>query len=89
MDSLSRLTRGVGPSFVNTDLSLIKDTKITERLNLQFRADAFGVFNHPNFDDPNLTVGSRHLDRLPARDFRTAISDPLANFNWHSNWSSE
>src|SRR5262249_15928048 len=31
----------LGPSFVNTDLSLIKDTKITERVNLQFRADAF------------------------------------------------
>ena len=48
----------LGPSFVNTDLSLIKNTKITERVNLQFRSDACDVFNHPNFGNPNLTVGS-------------------------------
>lgn len=42
----------IGPSFVNTDVSLIKNTKITERVNLQFRADAFDVFNHPNFGNP-------------------------------------
>lgn len=47
----------VGPRFVNTDLSVIKDTKITERVNLEFRADAFDVFNHPNFGNPTLTVG--------------------------------
>ena len=34
------------------DLSLVKNTKLTERLNLQFRADAFDVFNHPNFGQP-------------------------------------
>lgn len=45
-----------GPSFVNTDFSLIKNTKISERVNLQFRAEAFDVLNHPNFGNPNLTV---------------------------------
>jgi hypothetical protein len=37
---------------VNFDFSLIKDTKITENLNLQFRAEFFNVFNHSNFNSP-------------------------------------
>jgi len=41
-----------GPDFINTDFSVIKNTKLTERLNLQFRAEMFDVFNHPNFGDP-------------------------------------
>ena len=41
-----------GPGFTNFDLALIKNTKITERFNVQFRADAFDLFNHPNFGQP-------------------------------------
>ncbi len=40
-----------GPGFYNTDLSLIKKTKIG-RTTLEFRAEAFNVFNHPNFGFP-------------------------------------
>jgi hypothetical protein len=42
----------IGPTFKNLDLSVIKNTKITERLNLQFRADAFDLTNHPNYGQP-------------------------------------
>jgi len=37
------------PGAVNWDLSMIKDTKIGERFNLQFRAEAFNVFNQTNY----------------------------------------
>ena len=40
-----------GPGFYNTDLSLIKKTKIA-RTTLELRAEAFNVFNHPNFGFP-------------------------------------
>jgi hypothetical protein len=64
----------VGPSFVDTDFSLIKDTKITERVGTEFRAEAFDIFNHPNFGDPNLNVGSSSFGvitstRFPTGDF--------------------
>jgi hypothetical protein len=36
------------PGTFNMDLSLIKDTNITERLRLQFRAEAFNWLNHVN-----------------------------------------
>jgi outer membrane receptor protein involved in Fe transport len=44
----------VGPDFKNFDFSLAKDTKLNERLNMQFRADIFNLFNHPNFSNPTL-----------------------------------
>jgi hypothetical protein len=47
-----------GPGFFNTDISLSKDTKITERFKLQFRAEIFNIFNHENFGLPNTNVFS-------------------------------
>jgi hypothetical protein len=37
-----------GPNYLNFDMSLAKNTKIYERLNLQFRFDYFNVLNRPN-----------------------------------------
>jgi hypothetical protein len=46
----------IGPDYLDTDFSLIKDTKVTEKLNVQFRAEAFDVFNQANFGDPNFVI---------------------------------
>jgi hypothetical protein len=37
-----------GPGFWRTDLSAVKNFKVTERVAMQFRADAFNVLNHTN-----------------------------------------
>jgi hypothetical protein len=47
-----------GPGFFNTDLALLKDTRISEQLRLQFRAECFNIFNHENFAFPNSNVFS-------------------------------
>ncbi len=41
-----------GLGLVQADLSVSRKFSITERLKLQFRTDAFNVFNHPNFANP-------------------------------------
>ena len=58
-----------GPDFVNTDFSITKNTKITERLTAQFRGEAFDVFNHPNFGNPSLTVGSATFGQILSTRF--------------------
>jgi hypothetical protein len=58
-----------GPDFVNTDFSVIKDTKITERFNLQFRTEFFDVFNHRSFSNPTLTATSGAFGKIQATRF--------------------
>ncbi|HSZ63264.1 MAG TPA: TonB-dependent receptor [Terriglobales bacterium] len=43
-----------GPHYRNFDFSLNKETKLTERVSMQLRADFFNLFNHPNFANPVL-----------------------------------
>ena len=65
--------RGVvtGPGFNNWDLAAIKNIKITERLNTQFRAEFFNAFNHPSF----LTVGT-NVDTKSTFGLVTNTHDP-------------
>jgi len=46
----------IGPGFSTWDISAMKDTAISERLNLQFRAEIFNLLNRANFGTPNLIV---------------------------------
>jgi hypothetical protein len=43
---------------VNTDLTASKNTPITERTSLEFRADLFNLFNRVQFAGPNTSFGS-------------------------------
>jgi len=43
-----------GPSFKEWNLAIFKNTSITERVRMQFRADFFNLPNHPNFCNPFL-----------------------------------
>ena len=46
----------IGPGFQTWDLSLFKNFSFGEKAGLQFRAEAFNVFNHTNFTGINTTV---------------------------------
>ena len=42
-----------GPSFAVFDMALLKKFVVDEKRSLQFRAEAFNIFNHANFGAPN------------------------------------
>jgi Carboxypeptidase regulatory-like domain len=46
----------VGPGINNFDMALLKDTGITESVRAQFRAEAFNIFNHAQFNNPSGNV---------------------------------
>jgi hypothetical protein len=45
-----------GPGFWNYDFSTTKNFQLRERLQLQFRAEFFNIFNHPNFALPSNVI---------------------------------
>ena len=46
----------IGPGLATWDFSVLKDTPIRERWNLQFRAEIFNLLNRANFNLPNAVV---------------------------------
>jgi hypothetical protein len=56
-----------GPGYYEIDTALQKKFRITERIGLNFRAEAFNLFNHPIYGDPSGGIGS-------------SPSSPSANF---------
>jgi len=64
----------IGPGFANLDFAVVKNTKISERFNLQFRADAFDVLNQTNFGQPGLTVGTTTFGLINSTRFSTGDS---------------
>ena len=73
LGSYGNLAKGTlrGPGFFNTDLGTFKNFSIKERLKIQFRAEFFNIFNHPNFMNPGTTVsGGGFGNILSARDPR-------------------
>ncbi len=59
----------LGPPFNNLDMSLLKDTKITERFTWQWRADFFDILNHPNFSQPGNIAGNANFGRITSTRF--------------------
>ncbi|HEX8492051.1 MAG TPA: carboxypeptidase regulatory-like domain-containing protein [Pyrinomonadaceae bacterium] len=53
-----------GPGYQNVNASLVKNTTLNERFNLQLRAELFNLFNHPNFNLPDNFLGSPTFGRI-------------------------
>jgi len=43
----------IGPAILSTDISLQKEFSIDTKRRMQFRAELFNLFNHPNFNRPS------------------------------------
>jgi hypothetical protein len=68
----------IGPRTNIADFSVLKATRIRERMNLQFRAEFFNIFNHPNFSLPNVMVNSSAFGTI-ASTVDVANGNPLGD----------
>jgi len=60
-----------GPGYQSVNASLVKNTALSESINMQFRAEVFNLFNHPNFNLPDNFLGSPTFGQITsARDPR-------------------
>jgi len=64
----------IGPGLATWDFSVMKDTRLLEGLNLQFRAEIFNLLNRANFNTPNLITDVL----LPAPNQTVPVQSPAA-----------
>jgi hypothetical protein len=73
-----------GPRTVELDLALLKETRITEKIHAQFRAEFFNVLNHPIFapPDPTWATGVVHdMSNPGVSDMDPTLDTPIVNVN--------
>jgi Carboxypeptidase regulatory-like domain len=63
-----------GPGRTNLDLALAKTTAITERMNIEFRVEAFNVFNHTEFANPDINIDDATFGQITSTTLGTGIT---------------
>jgi hypothetical protein len=69
-----------GPGLADVDFSLFKNTSITEKTNLQFRAEFFNILNRSNYGPPSTTVFSITPGAPPAVSPSAGLITTTATF---------
>jgi hypothetical protein len=67
-----------GPKYFNSDFSVQKSFKATERMTFTLGANAFNVFNHANFDNPVGSISSGLFGQV--LETVTPPNSPYGNF---------
>ncbi|HEU0142271.1 MAG TPA: TonB-dependent receptor [Bryobacteraceae bacterium] len=66
----------------NMDLSIIKNTAITEKISLQYRCEFFNAFNRPAFDPPNLSPTNSNFGRITNQPNLPRIVQMALRLSW-------
>jgi hypothetical protein len=70
-----------GPGINNWDMALLKDTKLTESMNVEFRAEFFNMFNHAQFGVVDGNVNSPTFGQV-----KTALSPRIGQLSLKLNF---
>jgi hypothetical protein len=62
--SPQRRNQYVGPHFFDMDMGLFKNFKLGERVQFGVGAQAYNVFNHPNFSNPDSTLSDSTFGQI-------------------------
>ena len=82
-----RMLPCLGPGSNNSDVSINKNFKVGERLNLQFRAEALNAFNTPQFGNPTLTYVVNGNGATGTPGAAAGTSQTLGNVTTQINYS--
>jgi Carboxypeptidase regulatory-like domain len=63
-----------GPGRTNLDLALAKTTPITEHVSLELRLEAFNVFNHTQFANPDTNIDDNTFGQISSNTLGTGIT---------------
>jgi outer membrane receptor protein involved in Fe transport len=74
LDQIGNVRRNTafGSNFFNSDMSLMKNVSIYERVTAQFRFDAFNALNHINFATPNGSIDSTSAGAITSGPYPTS-----------------
>ncbi len=78
-----------GPGLVNLDLGVFRTFRITEKMNLQFRAEGFNMTNTPHFERPNgrnVTSGNFMILNRIRNTGREGIDERFFRFGLRLGW---
>jgi hypothetical protein len=70
-----------GPGYQNSDISINKNFKLSEKVNFELRAEALNAFNNPEFSAPNVTLTFQSIPSgtLPNNSSAIQFTDPSKN----------
>ena len=71
----------LGPGTVINNVTLFKIFQLTEKLDLRFRAEAFNMVNHPNFSNPDVTLGDANFGA-----YKSALDPRQVEFAFELRW---
>ncbi len=71
-----------GPALFNQDLSLIKNTRLKENVQLQLRFEYFNITNTPSFGLPNTALGSGVYGRVQSTLLQPRVGQIAAKINF-------
>lgn len=68
-----------GPGLTQVDLTLKKEFSVTERLAIEFHADAYNIMNHPNYANPGTVRLNQTLSTAPGNGVQPGTPFTLSN----------
>ena len=70
-----------GPGYSDVDLSVFKNTKVTEKLTIQLRAELFNVFNRINYAPPSVSFAATANGQFDPTSGSAVLSDTIGDYN--------
>jgi hypothetical protein len=67
----------IGPGLTSVDMAILKTTKLTEKMTLQFRAEFFNILNHTNLGLPTATVFTGTASPTAVLTYNTASAGQI------------